>query len=130
MAHNHVIPGSTPGSATNLKTHTATLIIGSTPICTRQGMEMPTKRFCGRRLVYLRRGIMGVLSCARSGCENIMCDRYSSEYGYICDECFNELCAKGSDTDIEEFMYSDKPETAPEPDNAYEKFNAIFEQCG
>ena len=34
---------------------------------------------------------MGVLECDRIGCENIMCDRYSHEYGYICNDCFDEM---------------------------------------
>jgi hypothetical protein len=34
---------------------------------------------------------MGVKGCFRNCCTNIMCDRYSSNYGYICDECFEEL---------------------------------------
>ena len=34
---------------------------------------------------------MGVMACNREGCRNIMCDRYSHEYGYICDECYEEL---------------------------------------
>lgn len=34
---------------------------------------------------------MGVLACDRKNCENIMCDRYSPEHGYICGECFEEL---------------------------------------
>lgn len=34
---------------------------------------------------------MSVLACRRAGCENIMCDRYSTQYGYICEECFEEL---------------------------------------
>jgi len=37
-----------------------------------------------------------------------MCDRLSYTYGYICDECFEELVASGSDTSIETFM-SAKP---------------------
>ena len=51
---------------------------------------------------------MSVLSCARRGCNNIMCDRLSNEYGYICHECFNELVASGIATDIEVFMDSNK----------------------
>ena len=35
---------------------------------------------------------MGVLACNKNQCENIMCDRYSYEYGYLCWECFEELC--------------------------------------
>lgn len=33
---------------------------------------------------------MSVLACSRAGCHNIMCDRLSKDYGYICDECFTE----------------------------------------
>jgi hypothetical protein len=50
---------------------------------------------------------MGVLACHRNGCENIMCERYSVIYGYICDECFAELLANKAD-DIQEFMNSEK----------------------
>lgn len=34
---------------------------------------------------------MGVLACDRHGCENIMCDYCSDEYGYLCGECLQEL---------------------------------------
>jgi len=34
---------------------------------------------------------MSVKRCNRNGCQNVMCDRYSEEYGYICIDCFNEL---------------------------------------
>lgn len=46
---------------------------------------------------------MGVLRCDRADCENIMCDRYSEKYGYICDDCFQELVASGI-IDINYFM--------------------------
>lgn len=46
---------------------------------------------------------MGVLSCDRRFCENIMCDYLSSEYGYLCYDCFWELVNKGR-CDIQEFM--------------------------
>ena len=39
---------------------------------------------------------MGVLQCSRNGCENVMCDRYSPMYGYICEECFKELLSSGA----------------------------------
>lgn len=45
---------------------------------------------------------MGVKPCSRIGCLNIMCDRYSSNFGYICQECFEE--GKNSNLTIEEFM--------------------------
>jgi hypothetical protein len=51
---------------------------------------------------------MGVLSCDRNGCNNIMCDRHSREYGYICSECFDELIESGSETNIANFMQSRK----------------------
>jgi hypothetical protein len=49
---------------------------------------------------------MSVLRCTRNGCENIMCDRYSYNYGYICNECFEEL--KLSKMSIDHFMLSVK----------------------
>lgn len=51
---------------------------------------------------------MGVLACSRNGCESIMCDYYSYEYGYICSECLDELRNKPF-TDIKSFMQSPKP---------------------
>lgn len=50
---------------------------------------------------------MSVLACARIGCDNIMCTRYSLMHGYICDECFEELVM--SMKDVSDFMISDKP---------------------
>lgn len=50
---------------------------------------------------------MGVLACDRKGCENIMCDRHSHKYGYICSECFDELKSNKS-MSISEFMASEK----------------------
>ena len=49
---------------------------------------------------------MGVKKCHRNACNEIMCDKYSSEYGYICNECFEEM--KSSRLDIETFMESPK----------------------
>ena len=46
---------------------------------------------------------MSVMECRRKGCENILCDRYSDDYGYICDGCFREL-SEGQFTDIDLFM--------------------------
>lgn len=52
---------------------------------------------------------MGVLNCSRNGCENIMCDRYSYKYGYICGDCFEEL-VNSRTLDIQGFMNSEKRE--------------------
>lgn len=51
---------------------------------------------------------MGVRSCDRNGCKNIMCDRASHEHGYICQECFEELVASGPETNIQKFMQFNK----------------------
>lgn len=66
---------------------------------------------------------MSVLECSRRGCENIMCDRYSREYGYICYDCFREL-VRVNPSDIDAFMDT-KPNFA-EQENVLEKFDKIF----
>ena len=50
---------------------------------------------------------MGVMACNRNGCKNVMCDRYSEEHGYLCDECFDELVAIRT-LDFGAFMASPK----------------------
>lgn len=67
---------------------------------------------------------MGVLSCARRGCPNIMCDRLSHEHGYICNDCFEELVATGPTTDIAEFMNSSK--SVRSTAGAKERYEAEF----
>ena len=67
---------------------------------------------------------MSVKECNRIGCDNIMCDRYSYEYGYLCDDCFNALSNMSPDTDIREFM-GDKTKDF-DREESYEKFDAIF----
>lgn len=49
---------------------------------------------------------MGVMRCNRKGCDRIMCDRYSSEHGYICNDCFEELGMRA--TNIYFFMHAPK----------------------
>ncbi len=55
---------------------------------------------------------MGVLKCDRKGCDNVMCNRRSSQHGYICDSCFEELVERlvwqGSNINIGEFMEAEK----------------------
>lgn len=67
---------------------------------------------------------MSVLQCDRNGCDNIMCDRLSHTYGYICYECFNELVGLGPETNIESFMESEKIENKRK--EAYARFDAAF----
>ena len=49
---------------------------------------------------------MSVLACDRKGCENVMCDRYSHPYGYICDDCFDEMELSNIEPSI--FMATEK----------------------
>lgn len=56
---------------------------------------------------------MGSMICNRGNCTNIMCTRHSSEWGHICDQCFEELVGSGF-TEIEAFM-----ETNPTTGRAY-----------
>lgn len=37
---------------------------------------------------------MGVMNCYRKGCENILCDTYIPDIGYICRECKEEFKEK------------------------------------
>lgn len=51
---------------------------------------------------------MGVMECSRVGCTNVMCDRYSPNYGYICNECLEQL--RTSPVTIPTFMKMHKEE--------------------
>lgn len=72
---------------------------------------------------------MSVLACDRKGCENVMCDRLSHEYGYICNECFNKLVKLGPDTNIKEFMGQDDRRVFKIEDS-YKYFDDIFPDVG
>lgn len=64
---------------------------------------------------------MSVLSCDRKGCKNIMCDRYSPTFGYICEECFAELkdISRFSVISINEFMSGYAYNKVPELDTTF-----------
>lgn len=69
---------------------------------------------------------MSVMTCYRRDCGSIMCDRYSSKYGYICDGCFVELQAMGIGVNIKAFMATEAPDDRDrEAADAY--FDAIFQ---
>ena len=71
--------------------------------------------------------LMSVLACARNGCDNIMCGRYSSIYGYICDDCFDQLVEFGPRVDVREFMASFKtPENVASKTEATARYNVTF----
>ena len=71
---------------------------------------------------------MSVLACDRKGCQNIMCDRLSDDYGYICNECFEELLESGPNTDVHYFMELGKKSKEEESDIdfAEKRYNSIF----
>ena len=67
---------------------------------------------------------MGVMTCYRKGCDNIMCNRYSANYGYICDDCFKELVRRGPLVKIDDFMATKKEDHAVEEAEA--RYNVVF----
>ncbi len=67
---------------------------------------------------------MSVLACDRRGCDNIMCDRLSHDYGYICDSCFEDLVLCGAETNVSKFMDSHK--SPKNIDAARARFNIEF----
>ncbi len=70
---------------------------------------------------------MGVLQCDRNGCTENMCGRYSDVYGYICDECYEELINTGIRMEPDRFMESKKHSTDYK-DAVTEKCNEIFKE--
>lgn len=70
---------------------------------------------------------MGVMSCSRKNCENIMCDRYSTGAGYICNDCFDELLISGIGTRLPAFMKTVPKHNDPQVREAtYKYWDAIF----
>lgn len=67
---------------------------------------------------------MGVMSCMRWRCKNIMCDLLSHKYGYICSDCFKELVNSGAETNIKEFM--DTEPCRGKDEGALERYSAVF----
>lgn len=77
---------------------------------------------------------MGVMSCSRRSCDNIMCDTYVNGIGYVCYDCQAEfkhwLSAKGvvlrNETQIEDaltdFMHTDKTNYDTGSENIIDKF--------
>jgi hypothetical protein len=69
---------------------------------------------------------MGVMACGSIGCQNILCDRYSDDYGYICDECFAELVVSWS-IDIAAFMGRESPCGVDPTEEWYEKIFPVID---
>ena len=68
---------------------------------------------------------MGVMTCNKENCENIMCDRRSHLHGYICYSCFEQLISTGPATDISEFMKS-PPTHSSQSEAAEARYNVEF----
>lgn len=69
---------------------------------------------------------MGVMACTRNDCENVMCNRYSSKFGYICNECFEELVKVYPFITITDFMNTPKGKENIEPPDYRESLNDVF----
>ncbi len=60
---------------------------------------------------------MSVLECSRNGCESIMCDNVSRTYGYLCNDCKQELIEGGSSyNSIRDFLRSPREYLSHEDD--------------
>ena len=70
---------------------------------------------------------MGTKQCSRAKCENVLCGRYSKDYGYICNECIEELDKKMEfrPISIRNFMLTSKEDSLKRGEGAYN----VFEEC-
>lgn len=68
---------------------------------------------------------MDVQNCTRYKCETVMCERHSSEYGYICEDCFDELVKTGATTNIEKFLDMEKKKSV-DLGEAKARYNYVF----
>ncbi|WP_391557169.1 hypothetical protein [Robertmurraya sp.] len=72
---------------------------------------------------------MGVLACDRQGCENIMCDYYSYEHGYICHDCLSQLMDTQGSTTISQFMQTPKTHERATYPNAWGDYvESVFQE--
>jgi len=73
---------------------------------------------------------MGVMACDRAECPNIMCDRYSKDFGYICADCFEELVSRGVHKSIAVFMVTPRRKVLSDEESPREYFGSIFKMKG
>ncbi len=72
---------------------------------------------------------MGVLACDRLGCENIMCEYISPKFGYLCEDCLEEL-KDSEEMCISSFMSRPKGEYTKDtywPDVLAKEFKSRYE---
>ncbi|MNQ34020.1 hypothetical protein D3C85_474680 [compost metagenome] len=65
---------------------------------------------------------MSVLACDRNGCDNIMCDFYSPQFGYICYNCREELLETQGTMSIGQFMETPKSESKLEDYHSWRRY--------
>lgn len=65
---------------------------------------------------------MGVMSCSRANCDNVMCDYHSGTFGYICYSCKDELIDTRGTVTIGEFMRTPKQEYKRDDSYAWESY--------
>ena len=72
---------------------------------------------------------MGVMHCARNGCDSILSEYYSPEHGHLCKRCFRELVDSHPTSleDIEAFMESPKEPEAISVDS-YKLIKRVFQE--
>ncbi|WP_273209000.1 hypothetical protein [Marinobacter subterrani] len=69
---------------------------------------------------------MGIKACDRNGCDRIMCDNYSDQFGYLCFECMTELQSKAGNITIGDFMASPKGADKPAEPATLDDIDAAF----
>ena len=70
---------------------------------------------------------MGVRNCSRMNCQRILCDRYSDTFGYVCDNCFEELVEMGPLSNIDHLMGHQQKNGLPEKVSR-DYFSKIFKE--
>lgn len=73
---------------------------------------------------------MSVLACSVLNCDNIMCNRLSDEYGYICDNCFDRLLIDRPTTDEEMRRFLSTSMLVLAGTYNYDYYNDIFSKHG
>jgi hypothetical protein len=69
---------------------------------------------------------MGMVRCYKKNCQNILCGRFSHKYGYLCNECFDELIKSGPETNLDNFMGKPFQEEKDRRIAAETRFNTEF----
>lgn len=66
------------------------------------------------------------MTCAVHGCDNMLCQRFSYRYGYICDRHFQQLIDLGPRVNVARFMAGSHRHPADRDQRAIERYNTEF----